>query len=256
MGEALMQRWLAANLLNRSDIIDPSGVPDSLLHHNEVVHIKSIEEAELIEANIVILCVKPQIMDIVCAGIKNYLPKGVPVLSIAAGKDVKYFEAQFAPSTPIIRVMPNLPATIGKGISALYANDAVTPMQKEMAQALFDAAGQTLWLEDESLMDAVTALSGSGPAYVFHLIEVMASAGEKLGLPQDQALMLARQTVIGAAALTEDQPQTSPATLRQNVTSKGGTTEAALEVLMDGRWQKIMDKALTAARDRGRDLAK
>ncbi|MEZ5902807.1 MAG: pyrroline-5-carboxylate reductase [Alphaproteobacteria bacterium] len=255
MGAALIHGWLAADLLKHADIIDPMGVPESLLSHENLFHVKQMAEAELIRTDIVILCVKPQIMDVVCAGLKNYIPSGVPVLSIAAGKDIAYYEQQFSANTPLIRVMPNLPATVGKGISALYANKAVSAAHKNIAQELMNAVGQTLWLDDESHMDAVTALSGSGPAYIFYMIEAMSAAGEKIGLTTKQASMLARQTVIGAAALADAATDVTVEELRQSVASKGGTTEAALTVLMDGRFQDLMDKAIQAAHDRGKELA-
>ena len=255
MGAALIQGWVDAHLLKRADIIDPVGIPDSLSSHETLFHVKQMADAELMRTDIVILCVKPQIMDVVCAGLKDYLPANVLVLSIAAGKDIAYYESQLTADTPIIRVMPNLPATIGKGISALCTNKAVSEEQKDMAHDLMNAVGQALWLDDESQMDAVTALSGSGPAYLFHLIEAMTSAGEKIGLSPEQATLLARQTVIGASALVEDSPAIPAAILRQDVTSKGGTTAAALEILMDGRFQDIMDEAIKAARDRGIELS-
>jgi pyrroline-5-carboxylate reductase len=255
MGESLIHGWVAANLLKHADIIDPAEAPRSLKGLENLFHVKQMSVSNITRTDIVILCVKPQIMDIVCAGVKEHLPAGVPILSIAAGKDTTYFEQQFFNDTPIIRVMPNLPATIGKGMSAIYATGNVNEDQKDMAHDLFKAVGEALWLEDESQMDAVTALSGSGPAYLFHLIETMADAGEKIGLTPQQATLLARQTVIGAAALVETTPEIPAAILRENVTSKGGTTEAALEVLMDGRLQNIMDEALVAARNRGKALA-
>jgi pyrroline-5-carboxylate reductase len=255
MGAALIQGWVDTNLIKHAEIIDPSGLPDSLIGCHNLFHVEQIEESKLTRTDIVILCVKPQIMDIICAGLKDHLPTNVPLLSIAAGKDTTYFEQKFSPDTPIIRVMPNLPATIGKGMSAIYANKHVSEAQKDVAHDLFNAAGEVLWLEDEEQMDAVTALSGSGPAYLFHLIETMTDAGEKIGLSPQQATLLARQTVIGASALVEASPEIPAAILRENVTSKGGTTEAALKTLMDGRFQVIMDETLIAARDRSKKLA-
>ena len=255
MGTALIHGWVTQNLLKHAEIIDPSGIHESLTGFRNLFHVEHIAESELIRTDIVVLCVKPQIMDVVCAGLKDYLPSNVPILSIAAGKNIQYFENQFSEDTPVIRTMPNLPATIGMGISAMIANDNVTTAQKEIAERLMAAAGETIWLEDEAQMDAVTALSGSGPAYLFHLIEAMASAGARIGLSQEQSMLLARQTVIGASALVKASPEVSAAELRQNVTSKGGTTEAALQVLMDGRFQDIMDEAIKSACDRSKELA-
>jgi pyrroline-5-carboxylate reductase len=205
--------------------------------------------------DIVVLCVKPQIMDIVCAGLKEYFPANVPILSIAAGKDIAYFEKQFSDHTPIIRTMPNLPATISKGMTALITNKAVDKEQRDLATTLMNACGETLWIDDESQMDAVTAVSGSGPAYIFYMVEAMTSAGEKLGLNAEQSMQLARQTVIGASSLLEHSQGIQASDLREAVTSKGGTTQAALEILMDGQFQDALDKALLAAYRRGKELA-
>lgn len=151
--------------------------------------------------------------------------------------------------------MPNTPAAIGQGMSALFATKNVTDAQRTMATDLLSALGKTIWLDDEEQMNAVTAVSGSGPAYVFLLIEAMANAGEKAGLSPEQAMLLARQTVIGSAALAADEQNISASTLRKNVTSPGGTTEAALNVLMDGKFQDIMDKAIEAATNRSKELS-
>lgn len=255
MGTSLIQGWDAAGLLKRADILDPGGIPDSLMNLQSLFHVKRAENLGFQDSDIVTLAVKPQIMTTVCHGLKEILPDGFPVLSIAAGKSTTYFQEQFSKDTPIIRAMPNTPAAIGKGITALYATDTVTDEQKAMAEELMGAAGQTLWLEDEDQMDAVTAVSGSGPAYVFYLIEAMALAGEKAGLDKEHAKQLARQTVIGAAALAEKEKGLPATILRENVTSPGGTTEAALEVLMDGQFQDLMDKAIAAATARGKELS-
>lgn len=255
MGTALIHGWVKKSLANQIDIIDPEDLPDSLNGCESVFHVKQMAEAELIRTDIVVLCVKPQIMDIVCAGLKDFLPTNVPVLSIAAGKDLQYFENQLSDQTPIIRTMPNLPATIGKGMTALIANDKTTEDQRGIATMLMGACGEIIWINDESLMDAVTAVSGSGPAYVFHMAEAMASAGEKLGFTPEQAMTLARQTIIGSAALLESSEDISAAQLREAVTSKGGTTQAALEILMDGQFQDALDKSILAAYKRGKELA-
>lgn len=156
----------------------------------------------------------------------------------------------------MIRVMPNTPAAIGKGISVAVANVNVNDRQKENAARLMETVGLVKWLEQETLMDAVTALSGSGPAYVFYLIEAMAEAGTKCGLDKDMATALARQTVIGSAALAEKEKSVPASRLRENVTSPGGTTAAALDVLMrDDCFKDLMAEAITAAAERGKELA-
>ena len=255
MGTALALGWDKKGLLNALYIKDPSGIPTELSSIHNLFHVKQDMENLLGEANIVILAVKPQIMDEVCQELRDILPRGLPVLSIAAGKNTAYFEDKLGKQTPIIRAMPNTPASIGAGITALYASPAVNASHREIAEQLMEAVGQVIWLEDESLMDAVTSLSGSGPAYLFYLIDVMAKAGENIGLPAEQAMQLARQTVIGAAKLADTQNELTTEALRQNVTSPGGTTQAALDVLMDGRFQALMNEAIEAAQKRGQKLS-
>ena len=255
MGAAMIHGWVKANLIKHVQILDPYDIDDSLTSHPNLFHVKLMESLSLSKTDIIILAVKPQIMDGVCQELSKILPSHIPVLSIAAGKTTRYFQTHLSKDTPIIRTMPNTPAAIGKGISALYATQNITPAQKEMASDLLNAIGSTIWIDDEAQMDAVTALSGSGPAYLFHMIEVMAQAGEKIGLSQEHALQLARQTIIGSAALAEEQSDTPASILRQNVTSPGGTTEAALNILMNGSFQDIMDETITAAYKRGKELA-
>ncbi len=254
MGASMIHGWLGANLIKHAEILDPNEIDDSLSSHTDLFHVKLMESLSLAKTDIIILAVKPQIMDDVCAELSKILPAGIPVISIAAGTSTAYFEKQFSKDTPIIRTMPNLPAIVGQGITALYASDTVSKNHKDIASSLLNAVGETIWLDDESQMDAVTALSGSGPAYVFYMIEVMAQAGEKAGLSKEQAVKLARQTVIGAAALAKVDHDTPAPILRQNVTSKGGTTEAALKILMDGKFQNIMDETIQAANQRGKEL--
>ena len=182
------------------------------------------------------------------------IPNRTPILSIAAGQSLANFAAYFEPERPVIRAMPNTPAAIGKGMSVAIPNNHATEAHRRIAQNLLSAAGEFLWLESESQMDAVTAVSGSGPAYVFYLMEALAKAATEAGLPEDQAMILARQTVIGSAALAE-RDASPPGLLRRNVTSPGGTTEAALAVLMDGRFEEIMTKAVAAATARSKELS-
>ena len=259
MGAALLHGWFEAKLLNNAQVLDPYDIDPSLSNNPQLFHVKLMESLSWDKTDIVILAVKPQIMDEICGELKQILNAKdlgkIPVLSIAAGKSTSYFQKHLRADTPIIRSMPNTPAAIGQGMSALYATDNVTPAQKQMAEKLLNAVGQTIWIDDEAQVDAVTAVSGSGPAYVFYLIEAMAQAGEKIGLSPDQAMMLARQTVIGASALADKSHDTPASILRQNVTSKGGTTEAALEVLMNGEFQDILDKAIQVAYKRGQELS-
>lgn len=251
MGSALLQGWLDAKITADFSVIDPHDIA-----FNTVDHYRDIVEAHkaLAGADAVILAVKPQIMTAVCSTLKQHLPKQALILSIAAGQSISSFQNHFGTDQPLIRTMPNTPAAIGKGMSVAVPTQTVTPEQKTLARTLLETAGKFEWLDDESLLDAVTALSGSGPAYVFLLIEILANAGEKSGLPADMAMSLARQTVIGAAALAESEAATPASRLRENVTSPGGTTEAALKILMDGRVQTLFDEALAAATARGKEL--
>lgn len=210
---------------------------------------------EIPPADIFILAVKPQIMNEVCQTLKDKISKETLVLSIAAGQKIRNFERHFGPDQPVIRVMPNTPAAIGQGISVAVANGNVSSEQREIASTLLNSIGFVEWVENESLMDAVTALSGSGPAYVFHLIEAMAKAGVETGLSPNFAMKLARQTVIGSAALAAAEADTTAEQLRKNVTSPGGTTAAALDILMNGEMQDVFNRALAAATARSKELS-
>jgi pyrroline-5-carboxylate reductase len=206
-------------------------------------------------ASLVVLAVKPQQMREVVTDLTATIKASGPVvLSIAAGITTSALAGWLGAGTAIVRSMPNTPALIGRGTAALYANAAVSAEGRALAATIMAAVGNVHWLEDESLMDAVTALSGSGPAYVFKLIEVLEQSGIALGLAPALARALALETAAGASALAASSA-TSPAELRSQVTSKGGTTEAALRVLGEGGLEPLFDRALTAARDRSRTLA-
>ena len=177
------------------------------------------------------------------------------ILSVAAGKTIHYFEDQLNIKQPIIRAMPNTPAAIGKGITVCTANKLVSDDQKNICTTLLETVSVVEWIDDESLMDAVTALSGSGPAYVFYMVEAMAAAGESIGLSEELSKKLARHTVSGAGALLEASDE-EVSQLRINVTSPGGTTAAALDVLMsDEGIAKIMRRAMQDAKARSKELA-
>ncbi len=255
MGAALLEGWLKAGSVNSAIVVEPSDLPPGLASHKSITHHHTLPASLPGNLGMAVLATKPQVMDAVCANLAGKLSATTPILSIAAGKTIAYFEGYFSDARPIIRTMPNTPAAIGAGISAACPNGAVIPAIRRDAEALLQAGGKVIWLEDENLMDAVTALSGSGPAYVFLLIELLAKAGLTLGLDEGNAAALARQTVIGSGALAAHDADTPAAKLRQNVTSPGGTTEAALKILMDGRLESLLVEALTAARDRGRELS-
>ena len=177
-------------------------------------------------------------------------------VSVAAGTSIATFEATLGAQSPIIRAMPNTPAAVGRGITAIIGNAHTDTAQMDLAEGLLRAVGQVVRLEDESQMDAVTGVSGSGPAYVFHMIECMAAAGEAQGLAPDLAMQLAKATVAGAGALAEEAEET-PAQLRVNVTSPNGTTQAGLEVLMDedAGLPPLIAATVKAATDRSKELA-
>jgi pyrroline-5-carboxylate reductase len=206
-------------------------------------------------ADAVVIAVKPQTAPEALAEIGALVAPGAVVVSIMAGRTLGFLADALPKGTAIVRAMPNTPAAIGRGITVAVPNPRVTPAQRELAHRLLAATGAVEWIGDEGLMDAVTAVSGSGPAYVFLLADSLARAGEKAGLPADLAASLARATVSGAGELLYRSPLAA-ATLRHNVTSPGGTTAAALDVLMaaDGL-DAVMERAVAAATRRGRELA-
>lgn len=260
MGSALVRGWLAAKTARRIHIIDPAGVsqdleslvPDPLLTYRKIEDF--VEKAPAFD--VCVVAVKPQTIEDVCQKIRPAIPPDALVLSIAAGRTIESLYKYLGHSQAVVRAMPNTPASIGHGISVAVAGAHVTKEQRQRAEMLLAAVGVVEWINDESLLDAVTALSGSGPAYVFLLIEVLAKAGQKTGLDPALAMRLARQTVIGAAALAEKENEITAERLRKDVTSPGGTTEAALDVLMQNGapLQALFDRALSAAKDRSWEL--
>lgn len=205
---------------------------------------------------VVVFAVKPQVMEDVAGSLGDALDRRPLAVSVAAGKTLAWFERHLGPDVPVVRTMPNTPAAIGRGITAMVANSHVTGESRGTAESLLASVGETVWLDDESLMDAVTALSGGGPAYVFLLIETLTRAGIANGLPEAVAARLALHTVAGAGELALQADET-PAQLRRNVSSPGGTTLEALGVLMaeDGM-QPLFDRAVTAATRRSRELGR
>jgi pyrroline-5-carboxylate reductase len=205
------------------------------------------------DADLLVAAVKPQIMPQALSAIKPQLGSGTAVLSIAAGIPISSLQSLAGPSVPIIRCMPNTPAMIGKGASALFACESVTPEQRALAEQITSAVGLSVWVETEVLLDAVTAVSGSGPAYFFALIEAVAEAGTSLGLAPEVSMSLTLQTALGAAELA-GQSDLPVSELRENVTSPGGTTEQALLALKVGGFDEMIAKAVKACADRARTL--
>jgi pyrroline-5-carboxylate reductase len=252
MGSAMLAGWLERGVPATSVwVIDPN--PSAWLQATGVHINVDLPKSPAI----VLVAVKPQMMGDALPVLKALGNGATVFLSIAAGTPIAAFEATLGAQTPIIRAMPNTPAAVGKGITALIANALIDEDQMQMAESLLQAVGQTVRLESEGQMDAVTGVSGSGPAYVFHLIETLAAAGVTQGLPQELAMQLAKATVAGAGVLAELADE-DPAQLRVNVTSPNGTTQAALNVLMDPAhgFPPLLEKAVNAATVRSKELAK
>jgi pyrroline-5-carboxylate reductase len=255
MGGAMARGWLDAGLPASSlTIIEPNPSPElaSLASTTGLALNPSHPEAP----ETLVLAVKPQSLDQVAPKIAALAAERTLLVSIIAGKTVANLSARLPRTRAVVRAMPNTPAAIGRGVTAAFANVAVNPEQRGWCERLLGAVGAFFWLDDENAIDAVTAISGSGPAYVFALTEALAAAGEKLGLPADLSMSLARGTVEGAAELMRQELATTPATLRQNVTSPGGTTAAALAVLKsaDGL-DDLMARATAAARARAEEMS-
>jgi pyrroline-5-carboxylate reductase len=258
MGEALLAGWLRGGLsADAAFVVEPDAARRSALAtvHGVTAAPKASDLPPTTRPGAVVLAVKPQVMDAALPGLRSLLDADTLVVSIAAGKPLALFEQALGASIGIVRAMPNTPAAVGRGVTVLCANGATTEAQRELAARLMAAVGSTHWIADEDLMHAVTAVSGSGPAYVFHLIEALAAAGVAAGLPPELAMELARGTVTGAGELAARSAEDA-ATLRANVTSPGGTTAAALEVLMAGDGlTPLLTRAVAAAAARSRELA-
>ena len=205
-------------------------------------------------ADIIVLSVKPQKLADVCSLLKNYPVEDKLIISVAAGFPANKIAASLQQSPAIIRAMPNTPALIGKGASGLFAIDSVTQNQKEITESIFNAVGETCWIEKESQMDIVTAIAGSSPAYVFLMMEAMVEQATASGLKSEDAFKLVTQAVSGAAQLAQQTPEKSLATLRKEVTSPGGTTAAAITSFKADNFEPIITKAVRASIQRGKEL--
>jgi pyrroline-5-carboxylate reductase len=255
MGGAMLEGWLARGLPPSAiTVLEPNPTP----RLTELASLGLHLNADLPAAPAVcVLAVKPQMM---ADALQRLAPFGngrTVFLSIAAGTPIRFFETVLGAATPLVRAMPNTPAAVGRGITAIIGNAAAGDPELALAEELLAAVGQTVRLQDESQMDAVTAVSGSGPAYVFLLIEALAAAGEAEGLPPDLAMRLARATVGGAGQLAETSTD-SAEQLRINVTSPGGTTAAALAVLMraESGLPALLREAVAAAASRSQELGR
>lgn len=261
IGAGNMARSLIAGLISdKSPVIirvsDPLETAlNSIRQYWPSVETFSDNNNALAEANVVVLAVKPQYIEQVCDEIRGQIKQHQPLLiSIAAGVRIDSLSNWLGSELPIVRCMPNTPALVQAGATGLTANANVTIDQRSMAEQILRSVGLVSWFDDESSLDAVTATSGSGPAYFFLVMEAMQSAAINLGLDKKEARMLVLQTAMGAAKLAMESTD-EPAVLRQNVTSKGGTTEAALKVLNEGGLVELFEQAMTAANSRSIELA-
>jgi len=254
MGSAMLDGWLARGLDPKKIIvIEPQPVKAVKALARRGVKLNPKDKVR--SASAIVIAVKPQSAPEAVPPLARFIDKTTLVLSIMAGRTIGFLEKSLPSGTAIVRAMPNTPAAIGRGISVAVANAKISTRQRKQASDLLAAIGKVEWVDDEALMDAVTALSGSGPAYIFLLAECMARAGVAAGLPKELATRLARETVTGSAELLH-RSDLDAATLRQNVTSPGGTTAAALEVLMGpGGFDQLLTQAIAAATRRSRDLA-
>jgi pyrroline-5-carboxylate reductase len=248
MGTALLRGWTKQNI--PVVVVEPKPRAD-LKRHKDISVVASVEQAKG-KFRACVVALKPQIFREEAARLKSLAQS--PMISIAAGITTKFMQKAWGAKARIVRAMPNTPGAIGHGISALYAAPSAKAADKKLAQSLLASLGETLWVKRESDMDIVTAVSGSGPAYVFLLVEAMAAAAEAEGLPRDIAMKLARATVSGAGALLDSDPAQATE-LRRHVTSPHGTTEAALKVLMaKNGLEPLMLRATAAARKRAAEL--
>lgn len=253
MGAALLKGWIDQGV-DRQElrVVDTQAAALARARDLGVAAQSSVGDAV---ADVLVLAVKPQQLEAVLPDCRRLADDGVLVVSIAAGKPLGFFERLLGTRSQVVRAMPNTPAAIRRGITVLVANDAVGAEQRTLAESLMRAVGEVVWIDDEALMDAVTAVSGSGPAYVFLLIEALTRAARDAGLDAEMAAQLATATVAGAAAYAE-QAKLDAAALRAQVTSPGGTTEAALEILMaDDGLVALFRQAVRAAAARSRELA-
>jgi pyrroline-5-carboxylate reductase len=257
MGGALLKGWVAKGL-TPIIAVEPKPSPEllKLARRARVLIVPSIEAVKVKRVRACVIALKPQILKTEAARLKAIAQSGALMLSIAAGTTIAFLREACGAKARIVRAMPNTPGSIGRGITAIFAAKGVTAKDKTLAEALLAALGATVWLKREAQIDTVTAVSGSGPAYVFLMVEALAEAAEAEGIPRKIAEQLARATITGAGALL-DAETTEPAQLRQNVTSPGGTTEAALKVLMaEEGLTALIRRAVSAANRRAEELGR
>jgi pyrroline-5-carboxylate reductase len=255
MGGALLEGWLALGLEPRyAAVLEPHPSRELSALAGRGLRLNSAANAAG-EVSAIVIAVKPQVAPEVVPTLAGYVGGRTVVVSIMAGRRLAFLEQALSQRAALVRAMPNTPAAIGRGITVAVPNGRVSGRQRELVHALLSATGAVEWIADEALLDAVTAVSGSGPAYVFLLAEALAQAGAAAGLPADLAARLARATVAGSGELLA-RSALDPTSLRQNVTSPGGTTAAALEILLAPQGlAQLMERAVAAAAARSRELA-
>jgi pyrroline-5-carboxylate reductase len=240
----------------RLRVSEPDVAQHTYLKSRYAIHVTRNNVEAAAQGEIVVLAVKPQVIPSVAREVSAEVCKRMPlVVSIAAGIREPDIRRWLGCEAAVVRAMPNTPALVRSGVAALYANAFVRAEQKSQAESLLRAVGITLWIDDEQLMDAVTAVSGSGPGYLFFWMELMTTAGQRLGLPEETARLLTLQTAFGAAKMALESPE-GPTTLRARVTSAGGTTERALQILREGGLERLFLEALQGAHDRSVELGR
>ncbi|HET7410918.1 MAG TPA: pyrroline-5-carboxylate reductase [Paracoccaceae bacterium] len=257
MGYAMLKGWTASDDALAVHVVEPA---EALAERARAAGARAVSSADDLPADLrpelVFLAVKPQAMAEIVPAYARFAGGPATFVSVAAGTTIATLARLLPGPTPIVRCMPNTPAAVGAGMMVCCANDRTEREARDQATRLLSTSGLVDWIDDEALMDAVTAISGSGPGYVFHFIECLAAAGVELGLPEPLAAKMAMQTVMGAGRLAAEADD-PPARLREQVTSPGGTTAAGLAVLMgDDRLKRLIAEAATAARDRGAELAR
>jgi pyrroline-5-carboxylate reductase len=256
MGGALLKGWLARGIKPITVVAPrPSDAIKALARKKAITLVAAPSQATANKSSVCVIAIKPQILKGEMDALAGFAKSGALMLSVAAGATSKGMAKSWGAKTRIIRAMPNTPAAIGHGISGLYASATATPKDRKLAETLLSAVGQIVWFDKEKDMDSVTVVSGSGPAFVFLLVEAMTEAGVAVGLSRTVSAKLSRATVAGAGALLDADPS-DPAVLRQNVTSPMGVTAAALKILMakDGV-TNLMVRAVAAGRKRAIELS-
>lgn len=255
MGRALLMPWLAAELFSSVAVIEPYSDAIKILPIDLHADFASYRLAQNAAPDIVVLAVKPQGMKEALASYLSILKSNTLIVTIAAGLRVEFYQTFLNNQINLVRIMPNLPAVVGEGMSVGLATESVTPDQKKLVQKMFATIGKFTWMKSEAQLDAATLISGSGPAYVFLMAEILTATAKAVGFDEEVASLLARQTIVGGGKMLGANPE-SAAQLRKNVTSPGGVTEAALKILLqDNLLQERFDEAIRNGINRGDELA-